>query len=119
MVGKPSRVSIYVTTTFAGMHHWPAAPPQVMFLRNLHRHQFGVRVGLTVTHSDRQLEFFMVQAHVNTILQTKLLPTLRQEPAMSCEMMATFLGRAMIADGYPVSNVEVNEDNENGAIVHF
>jgi hypothetical protein len=110
---------IYVTTSFAGHHCWPEAPDEVSFLRTLHRHKFGVVVFASVDHADRQIEFFMFQNRVNTLLGAVLLPTLRKNPHMSCEMMAELILLSLRKEGFNVTCVHVNEDGENGGIVNW
>jgi hypothetical protein len=112
------QTSIYVKTHFIGFHHWPGAPQEVSFLRNLHRHIFNVRVAVWVDHSNRDVEFFILKNKVTTIIGAKLLPLLVSTPSMSCEMMAEFLLDCLRkTETYKVRSVEVNEDGENGAVL--
>lgn len=111
------RTSIYVSTSFTGFHCWPQAPEQVAFLRVLHRHRFGVKVQVAVTHSDRDVEFFILQADVNEYVRNVLQPTLAKKQSMSCEMMAEAIIDGLTLKKYLVRSVEVNEDGENGALV--
>lgn len=99
---------------FEGMHCWPSAPDEVAFLRNKHRHTFYVRARMNVEHNDRELEFFMMK----TRLQTFVSQWGFDLGERSCEMMATSIMDFLIRNfsRYEVE-VEVNEDNENGAIV--
>jgi hypothetical protein len=110
---------IWITTFFNGFHHWPDAPAQVAFLRSLHRHRFGVKVSVNVLHSDRDVEFFMLQNDVNKVLVTELAKALKAKPAMSCEMMAEFIGQRLHAMKYNVAEITVDEDGENGATLTF
>lgn len=109
---------VYVRTDFLGFHQWPAAPACVDFLRNLHRHKFGVKVSVFVEGSDREVEFFMLQKEVRLSL-THVITALKQNPCMSCEMMAENLGESLRKLGYRVASVEINEDNENGSIIEW
>lgn len=108
--------SIWITTQFIGFHHWPEAPASVAFLRTLHRHVFKVRCEFSVSHGDRQLEFFLVQQSVNALIQKVLLPGLVSVPTQSCEMLAESL-LTELRKSYACLSVEVSEDGENGAIV--
>lgn len=107
---------IYVTTNFIGFHYWPQAPEAVSFLRHIHRHVFGVKLTVRVSHEDRDVEFFLLKQDLGEVLKS-LLAKLAARPSMSCEMMATFIYEDIKQQGYTVAEVEVNEDGENGAIL--
>jgi hypothetical protein len=109
---------IYVSTDFTGFHCWPEAPDSVAFLRQIHRHKFGVMVTAQVTHNDRQLEFFTLQGEVKASV-TRLMLLLRKNSSYSCEMMAEHIGKELTELGILIKSVEVNEDRENGAFVTF
>lgn len=110
---------VAIRTNFAGLHHWPEAPKEVEFLRNLHRHLFGVRVNVSVAHSDRDVEFFLLQRDVEKYGIHTLVRHLEQNPRMSCEQMAQWIAEKVHERGYRVIQVEVNEDGENGAILYY
>ena len=55
---------IKVRTEFEGFHHYPDAGSidgRIKFLENEHRHIFKIGVKISVTHLDRELEFFLVK----------------------------------------------------------
>ena len=55
---------IKVRTEFEGFHYYPEAgtiDARIKFLENEHRHIFKVEVKISVTHLDRELEFFLVK----------------------------------------------------------
>lgn len=52
--------NIYVKDQFWGFHAYKDAPDDVKFLQNNHQHLFKVEFGISVTHDDRELEFFQV-----------------------------------------------------------
>jgi 6-pyruvoyl-tetrahydropterin synthase len=109
---------IYVTGSFNGLHHWPGAPDDVAFLRTLHRHKFGVRVDVNVNHSDRDVEFFQFKRVMDLLLRVDVPALLISTPALSCEMLAQFIGETLVKQtGASLYSVEVNEDGENGAIL--
>lgn len=112
-----TETTVFITTNFEGQHRWPEAPESVAFLRNLHRHLFGVRVEVIVTNDDRQVEYFELKKATDIKVCDYVLPQLVVEPRRSCEMMADQLFRLLDADGYRVRSVEVNEDGENGSII--
>jgi hypothetical protein len=106
--------TIFVKVQVAGFHEWPNALPDVGFLQHRHRHLFGISAGWCVQHSDRQMEFFMMQREVRAAL-AKLYPQGAdgfEFGARSCETIAQELQRAL-----QCSYVQVDEDGENGAIV--
>jgi len=109
------KCSIWVKTSFTGFHCWPEAQEDIAYLRDLHRHNFGVRVEFDVTHSDREVEFHQLLKQLNEEILPKVKFRLEAEPRMSCEDMAL-----LIASNLPSKNmisVSVDEDNECGAIV--
>lgn len=108
---------IWVTSEFEAFHRWDKAPSEVAFLRNLHRHLFKVRVEFKVTHSDRDLEFFIVKKKLSDYIFNFLVPLSRGEQSMSCEMFAENIFTFFKSNEYPVVEVSVSEDGENGAIV--
>ena len=109
-------MNIIIKTQFTGFHQWSSAPDEVAFLRNLHRHQFRVRVIISVTYS-RQLEFFMVKKKLDDYIQSSLLFELRDNPEMSCEELALKI-QGFLQSCYG-SNIRVlvSEDGEVGAEV--
>lgn len=107
---------VYVTTSFEGFHQWRHAPEEVAFLRDLHRHIFGVKVKVVVSHSDRDVEFFMLKKDVEGVIDI-LKARLKTETGKSCEMMASEIYEDLRQFQYTIAQVEVNEDGENGAIL--
>lgn len=101
-----------VTTQFEGYHCWPDAPPEVGFLRDMHRHMFHVTVWISQEHNNRDVEYILFKQKVNTLC-TKLPHAVDA----SCEMMAQWIVRELEAI-YPSRHlkVEVTEDGENGAL---
>jgi len=102
---------IIVTTDKIGFHQYKDAPTNVKFLKNIHRHKFYIRLGIEVFDDNRELEFFTVQAKLNTFLQYKKV-------IGSCEMLATEIHQ-WASKEYPNRKIfaEVWEDKENGARV--
>lgn len=127
------RRRIFVTTQFEGFHRYAAAPDEVAFLRQPHRHMFHVEVQIVVFHDDRELEFIMVKRQLNDIVAS----VAAREDAGSCEQIAECILKALahrlpfyigpeerdpnvhgIAIRYRQCQVTVSEDGENGAIVN-
>jgi hypothetical protein len=113
------RKEVFITTKFEGVHCWPEAPEHVSILRNLHRHVFGVRVVVSVTHSDRDVEFLTLKKLTDTVIARRTLPMLIKTSSMSCEMLAEDIGSALLTKKFNVVSVSVDEDGENGATVYF
>lgn len=107
---------IFVTTKIEGLHRYPDAPDEVSYLRNLHRHLFGVKVKIEVFHNDRDLEFIMVkhvvENYLNAIFSIKV-------ESISCEMIANDLYEVLKGRYGKVRliQIEVDEDGENGVIL--
>lgn len=107
---------VAIRDEFVGFHRWFAAPDEVMFLRDFHRHLFKVRVVIEVGHGDRQVEFFTAQKTLRSILRKEFED---KKFDLSCEMIAEEVGKRMAFNCYAVHVVEVSEDGENSGQVHF
>lgn len=95
-------------------HKYENAPEEVAFLRNNHRHVFHIEAKIEVWDDDRELEFFIVQNHINSVL-------FQLSSESSCEMKAKKLLKLLI-EKYGINRryqVSVFEDNENGAEVIY
>lgn len=114
--------TVYCQTSFEGVHCYPQAPKEVGYLRDPHRHTFGVRVEVEVRHDDREIEFIMMKHKVESFLRMHygnrgywLMN------AMSCEMVATlvidFLKKEYGENRY--YRVTIDEDGENGSTVRW
>jgi hypothetical protein len=110
---------ITVRSSFAGIHSWPDAPEPVAFLRNPHRHRFGVESVISVGHGDRATEFFMARAHIDRFIASiplyhQEIPGLHMLGHKSCEMVAEEIYRHLNTNcGLVTSRVTVDEDGEN------
>lgn len=111
-----TQTNIIVKFTIEGFHYWKDAPKEVAFLRDNHRHIFHFRLEKAVSHSDRDIEIIMFGRQVKAWLQdsfsTHCGSWLEFGP-MSCEM----IGEKLLKN-FDLELAEVNEDNENGAIVY-
>lgn len=109
-------VEVFCTLKVEGIHFWPDCPiEEVSYLRDPHRHLFGIKAFKTVYHDDRDVEFiwfkhqiqhYIDQTYYNGQYKCCLFG------AMSCEMLAQEL-----IEKFDLSRCEVDEDGENGAIV--
>lgn len=110
---------IFVQNEFRGLHRWKDAPDVVGFLRHPHRHIFRIKTYVDVTHNDREIEFFMLQAEIDKIIASWSTDYPESERVnWSCEQMAEKV-LAELSKIYPGRNMtcEVSEDGECGAIV--
>ena len=116
--------TITVRTKFEGLHFWKDAPEKVAFLRNLHRHLFRVEVTVPVTHSDRDIEFFILKNFIDTFIHLKYkayhpdMMFLKNLGSVSCEMIANDIKMAAAAEfNVNECSVVVQEDEESSGQV--
>ncbi len=113
------KYSIVVTFSMEGFHNWPAAAaifPEVAFLSDRHRHMFGFRCYATVTHTDRDKEFILLNREIKRNLQLnfeKETMNVLEFGPMSCEA----IGEWLLDQFSELYKVEVWEDWENGAVI--
>lgn len=113
------KYSVVVTFSLEGFHNWPAAKdifPEVAFLSDRHRHMFGFRCYATVTHTDRDEEFILLNRKIQKSLRTnfsKELTNVLEFGSMSCEM----IGEWLLNEFPSLYKIEVWEDFENGCVV--
>lgn len=106
---------VYCTTQFEAVHNWPGCPiEEVKYLRDPHRHTFHIKAWANVTHNDRDIEFIELKHKINNYLKDKYPSDVGCPDigATSCEMLAQEL-----IEEFDLSRCEVNEDNENGAVL--
>lgn len=105
------KTTIFSTVSFEATHYWQNCDiDEVKYLKNEHRHLFGIKVYKTVTHNDRDIEFIVLKHRVIEYLEQKYPE--HKLGGTSCEMLAEELIKE-----FDLIKCEVNEDNENGAIV--
>ena len=116
---------IWVTFQKEGIHCYPAAATDpalktgdeydVSFLGTPHRHIFHFRVWISVVHNDRDIEFIQFKRWLEKLYKEGTI----QLDYKSCEMMAEEI-IGYIEVNYPgrMTQVEVFEDDENGAILN-
>jgi len=106
---------IYVTTQHEFIHQYIDAPEEVGYLRFPHRHLAHIKVQIEVFNDDREIEFILCKHWLDKELR------LASYTDMSCEAVARYILK-LVQEKYPGERdviVEVNEDNENGAIVEY
>lgn len=116
MISK--KAFIKVRTEFEGFHYYPNAgsiDPRIKFLENEHRHMFKVEVKIFVSHTDRELEFFLVKWALNEFIKSCKMNH------MSCEMMANHILEQHLLPKYGNRQYEivVSEDGESDGILEY
>lgn len=118
MLGGMTR-SIIVRTSFVTQHRWRKAKN---FLKHPHRHVFHVAVEVSVTESDRELEFFAVQEQINKLARNQRW-TYDEVHELSCEQFAeqilVFLRQTLPGGASRRFTVDVSEDGENTGRVSY
>jgi len=109
---------IKIRTEFEGFHFYPNAgsiDPRIQFLENEHRHMFNVEVKISVTHLDRELEFFLVKWALQDFIKSGKMNH------KSCEMIATDILEQHLLPKYGERYYEivVSEDGESDGIVEY
>ena len=109
---------IKVRTEFEGFHYYPNAgtiDQRIKFLENEHRHLFKVEVKISVTHLDRELEFFLVKWALQEFIKAG------NQNHKSCEMIAVDILENHLIPMYGNRSytVVVSEDGESDGIIEF
>ena len=116
---------IWVTFQKEGIHCYPQAGHapdlatgdeyDVSFLGTPHRHIFHFRVGIQVTHNDRDIEFIQFKRWLESLFRGIL-----ELNNKSCEMISDDLYE-VIATRYPDRDIqiEISEDGENGCSINY
>lgn len=119
MINSITHTYIKVRTQFEGFHHYPNAgqiDQRIKFLEHTHRHMFHVWVKISVTHLDRELEFFLVKWALEDFIKSG------DYDHKSCEMIANNILYQHLVPAYGsqrVYQVVVSEDGESDAIVEY
>lgn len=117
MASETARTFVYVKLSLYGLHYWPSpSHEEVEFLKSPHGHTFHFKVTFEVSHNDRDIEFFMMKSKILEFLQTRFknekLPNgILDFGSASCEHLAH-----LILDNFEAVEVDVSEDNLDGAI---
>lgn len=113
------KYSVVVTFQIEGFHCWPEAKdvfPEVAFLSERHRHMFQFKCYASVTHTDRDEEFILLNRKIQKALRigfTSSETNVLEFGRMSCEDIGEWLLESFPA----LYKVEVWEDGENGCVV--
>lgn len=112
-----SVTTVYASTRFEALHHWPGAPEEVGFLADPHRHEFHVTVSVPVRHANRDIEFILLKRFVDSVIREYVVMD-GDAGTQSCEQMAATIKEHVEAE-YDASHVavSVSEDGENGATI--
>jgi len=110
---------IKVRTQFEGFHKYPNAgqiDQRIEFLEKVHRHMFKVSVKISVTHTDRELEFFLVKWALEDFIKSG------DQNNKSCEMIATDILEHHLLPLYGKDRyyeIVVSEDGESDGIIEY
>lgn len=109
---------IKVRTEFEGFHYYPNAgliDSKIKFLENEHRHLFKVEIKISVTHLDRELEFFLVKWALQDYIKSG------NQNYRSCEMIAKDIldNHLLPTYGNRYYEVTVSEDGESDGIIEY
>lgn len=116
---RPQKTTfIKVRTEFEGYHFYPRAgeiDSRIKFLENEHRHMFKIEVKISVTHLDRELEFFLVKWALQDFIK------IGNQNNKSCEMIATDIleNHLLPTYGERFYEVTVSEDGESDGIIEY
>lgn len=114
-----TKTYIRVRTQFEGFHYYPGASeidPRIAFLEKEHRHMFHVEVKISVTHDDRELEFFLVKWALNEFIESG------SQNHKSCEMIARDILEQHLIPNYGNNRtyeITVSEDGESDGIIEY
>jgi len=107
---------VFCSLSIDGIHRWTNCPiEEVAYLRDDHRHMFGIKCFSEVEHNDRDIEFIELKHKVlDYMKETYYDNALRCHyfGSSSCEMIAEELIKE-----FNLTRCEVNEDGENGSIL--
>lgn len=108
---------IYIKFQLYGLHYWPSAVDEVKFLGYQHGHSFNFKLTFEVSHCDRDIEFFLMKAEVLKFLTKRFADNSLPEGILnfksaSCEHLAELL-----LNEFNALEVEVSEDNLDGAAI--
>ena len=112
-----TKTYIRVRTEFEGYHYYPDASKideRISFLEIEHRHLFKVEVKIAVTHTDRELEFFLVKWALQDFISSG------NKNHKSCEMIAEDILQNHLVPLYGDNRyyeVTVSEDGESDGII--
>lgn len=104
-----------IITQFEGIHKYPDAPKEVVFLRHDHRHIFHITVWIEQFHNERDVEFILFKRFIENIIKNSQFPN-----NASCETMSDFLAKKIIKKYINRKlKIEITEDGENGALIEY
>jgi hypothetical protein len=119
MAQKNINTFIKIRSEFEGYHYYPSAGDinsRIKFLENEHRHIFKIEVKISVTHLDRELEFFLVKWALQDFIKSDKMNH------KSCEMIATDILENHLIPTYGTDRyyeIVVSEDGESDGIIEY
>lgn len=109
---KAEQTTVWCTTRFNAIHHWPEAPEECGWLAFPHHHEFRVKAEVAVSDHDREVEFILLARDIDEMLIEKVGP---DTMTWSCELYARWISDQLTRDGLTVVEVEVSEEGLHGA----
>ena len=112
---KKIQCNVVVVFSIPGLHYWAEAPKQTDYLRNPHRHQFGIEASFAVSDNNRQVEYFDIEEQIMAWLREMYWDGMRKLyyfGAMSCEQIAQ-----AIQAQFKCTEVRVSEDGGHYSMV--
>lgn len=116
---------VYCKFDIEGTHQWSNCPfPDVEYLKTEHRHLFKFVVTLSVTHTDRDIEFIRLGHELKKQLVSKFWDenmSLCRFGTLSCEDIGSILLEYIINTYGSNRNItiDVSEDGENGGVIKY
>ena len=110
---------IKIRTEFEGYHYYPGAgliDSRIKFLETEHRHIFKIEVKISVTHLDREREFFLTKWALQKCIKNDKMNY------KSCEMIALDILNDHLIPNYGKDRyyeIIVSEDGESDGIIEY
>tara|TARA_R110000751_G_scaffold223906_1_gene326000 strand:- start:641 stop:1015 length:375 start_codon:yes stop_codon:yes gene_type:complete len=109
---RPELMTVWCTTRFNAIHHWPDAPAECGWLAYPHHHEFQVRAEVVVADEDRDVEFLLLAR----LIDERIEPKVGEETlTWSCEHYAIWIADVLADEGFDVFEVQVSEEGLHGA----
>lgn len=114
-----TKTFIKIRTEFEGFHYYPGAgkiDSRIKFLEVEHRHMFKVEVKISVTHLDRELEFFLTKWRLQEFIKSGNMNH------KSCEMIGDDILKQHLIPSYGSDRyyeIVISEDGESDGIIEY
>ena len=113
-MSKTIKKEVFCSLSIDAIHRWTNCPiEEVSFLRDDHRHMFGIKCYSEAQHCDRDIEFIELKHKVLDYLKDTYYDETKRTHyfgSSSCEMIAEEL-----INEFNLTRCIVDEDGENGS----